>query len=124
MHKREETNGCSGSAFNASSRWSSLPSAMWSFNSYSYSSSSLGRSFSLSDDDLHSLSLDVVVLTFVRDDTLLYRLLQRFSLPAKVNVKVRPPPAWENWISAFSVYSLVVLEFSPKKPTRSHSPEQ
>ena len=69
-----------------------------------------------------TLSLDVV-LTFVRDDTLLYRLLQRFSLPAKVNVKVRPPPAWENWISAFSSYSLV-LEFSPKKPTRSHSPEQ
>ena len=30
MHKREETNGCSGSAFDASSRWSSLPSAMWS----------------------------------------------------------------------------------------------
>ena len=40
------------------------------------------------------------------------------SLCRRVNVKVRPPPAWENWISAFSSYSLV-LEFSPKKPTRS-----
>ena len=123
MHKREETNGRSGSAFNASSRWSSLPSAMWSFNSSSYSSSSLGRSFSLSDDDLHSLSLDVVVLTFARDDTLLYRLLQRFSLPAKVNLSQTAAGLGK---LDFCVQFLLsrILKFSPKKPTRSHSPEQ
>ena len=90
-------------------------------HSSSYSSSSLGRSFSLSDDDLHSLSLDVV-LTFVRDDTVLYRLLQRFSLPASKRKKSDRRQLGKIGFLR-SVYSLA-LEFSPKKPTRSHSPEQ
>ena len=65
MHKREETNGCSGSAFNASSRWSSLPSAMWS--SLVLLLFFVFGTIFLSILSSHTLSLDVV-LTFVRDD--------------------------------------------------------
>ena len=81
MHKREETNGCSGSAFNASSRWSSLPSAMWS--SLVLLLFFVFGTIFLSILSSHSLSLDVVLTFAFCDDTLLlYRLLQRFSLPA------------------------------------------